>query len=822
DPAGIKALLEQLRSSQAWQESIGADSGGGIAKNSPPTSTTPQVTSSLTQAPASTSDVSNSSSSVADLLSQLNSSEWIIPSRPSQASPSHFASTQQTSLHLSQAPSQSTPQPPENSAPQPAAGIRASTHGQDLRMMSFQQALPHLTQLTENANFVAAIARLREEQKDLERQLWEERLAIHKKHENKVKVAQTKAGLIGAGISRHEADMLNDAFRKELQKFDAERVLFAWDGLLQKQQSTMEALGIPTMFPTDLRADREVSSEATTKRRTSLTAALLEATESSPSLGRCSGVMKNCEYFCSMCLVLPFTVLSLLESGLQVPSALACPLPLVHFFSRMPYIDIPSRDDYVSIWYTTNSDYGNVGSFDPERPTCILLHPLFLDSSWLIRHFDDPRLSQDYNLIAFDQRTCGRSRCRPSQWHDSYVDAADLAMVCQALLLPPAHILAFEGISVNAALRLAALWPEQVLSLTLCDVPPPTELQWVFHAYDELLQLWCYAPDLDSFEHAGNEVVTFMTQEVSHSSYHASCWHTDELIAYWEKYTPPTKRLRIVELVNIMMNRTLLKPEELASITCPVLIIQGESSQTAPLKYAEKLKQHLINAKDATRLTTFAGAKACLNIHPGSASIVNQVFSKFLAQQPRTRSDLLPARMSIRDRSEIALSKLAEYVGDPSIAHRDPRSSLSFSCVKPDVAKSQMENLLFYAKDLDAAYCPLGRDGRPMRKYSERKKEAHWFQGDRHGNSYIAAHNFKGYKLSNSKSSNSPERPVAGSLTTNKDSLVTDEVAQDGRMRRTTYNASSVDKHVIKGTMQKVVTSAHLPKGIITKAMLPS
>ncbi|KAG1820604.1 uncharacterized protein BJ212DRAFT_1266292 [Suillus subaureus] len=51
--------------------------------------------------------------------------------------------------------------------------------------------------------------------------------------------------------------MLNDAFRKELQKFDAERVLFAWDGLLQKQQSTLEGLGVPTMFPSDLRADRE-------------------------------------------------------------------------------------------------------------------------------------------------------------------------------------------------------------------------------------------------------------------------------------------------------------------------------------------------------------------------------------------------------------------------------------------------------------------------------------------------------------------------------------------------------------------------------------
>jgi len=59
--------------------------------------------------------------------------------------------------------------------------------------------------------------------------------------------------------------MMNDAFRKELQKFDSERVLFAWDGLLQKQQSSLEALGVPTMFPTDSRANREVSIAAMSK-----------------------------------------------------------------------------------------------------------------------------------------------------------------------------------------------------------------------------------------------------------------------------------------------------------------------------------------------------------------------------------------------------------------------------------------------------------------------------------------------------------------------------------------------------------------------------
>ncbi|OJA09849.1 hypothetical protein AZE42_07998 [Rhizopogon vesiculosus] len=260
DPAGIKALLEQLRSSQAWQESITSTADQGVSRpeHPPSTSTTPQAASTPVQPSAPTSDISNASSSVADLLSQLKPSQWITPSRTPQP-PAPYFTAPQTSLRSLHPESHSAPQPLETSTRQQSlnVGERTSTRELDLRMMSFQQTLPHLTELAENVDFVAAISRLREEQKGLEKQLWEERLTIHKKHENKIKIALTKAGLIGGGISQHEADMMNDAFRKDLQKFDAERVLFAWDGLLEKQQSSLEALGVPTMFPTDLRAHRE-------------------------------------------------------------------------------------------------------------------------------------------------------------------------------------------------------------------------------------------------------------------------------------------------------------------------------------------------------------------------------------------------------------------------------------------------------------------------------------------------------------------------------------------------------------------------------------
>lgn len=52
-------------------------------------------------------------------------------------------------------------------------------------------------------------------------------------------------------------------FAKELEKFDREQVLSAWDDLITKQQSALEKLGVPTMFMTDSVTDRDVGVERT-------------------------------------------------------------------------------------------------------------------------------------------------------------------------------------------------------------------------------------------------------------------------------------------------------------------------------------------------------------------------------------------------------------------------------------------------------------------------------------------------------------------------------------------------------------------------------
>jgi len=97
----------------------------------------------------------------------------------------------------------------------------------------------------------------------------------------------------------------------------------------------------------------------------------------------------------------------------------------------MPYIDLLHPSDAVSIWYTSSSRLGTVNSLHPDKPTIVMLHPLYLNSSWLWNQMDDPRLNSAYNIIAFDTRTSGKSISSPSGMYDTWVQAADLALCFQ-------------------------------------------------------------------------------------------------------------------------------------------------------------------------------------------------------------------------------------------------------------------------------------------------------------------------------------------------------------------------------------------------------
>ena len=38
----------------------------------------------------------------------------------------------------------------------------------------------------------------------------------------------------------------------------------------------------------------------------------------------------------------------------------------------MPYIDFVSKEDRVSLWYTTNTHQGGTSDFDPDKPVVVM------------------------------------------------------------------------------------------------------------------------------------------------------------------------------------------------------------------------------------------------------------------------------------------------------------------------------------------------------------------------------------------------------------------------------------------------------------------
>ncbi|KAH9965771.1 alpha/beta-hydrolase [Russula dissimulans] len=398
----------------------------------------------------------------------------------------------------------------------------------------------------------------------------------------------------------------------------------------------------------------------------------------------------------------------------------------------MPYVDIAQGNDFASLWYITNSPTGHVSSFDPDKPTVILLHPFFLDSTWLDAQFGDPRLNEDYNLIAFDQRAAGRTLSRPNGKQDAWTDAADLAFACHALWMPPAHIWASETTAANLGIRFAALFPHMVLSLTMLSVPSPTELEAYFHTCDELLHMWAHAEDLDTLEFALMQVIAYIAGS------DVSVDLADEVIAYYETAYPPFNRHRLAQIGNVLMNREALTKKELAAIRQPCLLIHGEKNQIHPIQHAFNMVADLVNAQDGAKMYTIKGGQGYISVVPTTASVCNRVFLQFLSRLrlPEARSELRPPKDTLEEYISHGLEILAELAGDPSIAERDPLSPMSFSRISVAVQRLQVENYMAAAKEARKAFSPLGSDGRPMRKYSERKHD-HWFQGDRCWMSYV-------------------------------------------------------------------------------------
>ncbi|KAI0698873.1 Alpha/Beta hydrolase protein [Cytidiella melzeri] len=653
-------------------------------------------------------DGSTTSATVASLLSQLQAASSHTPVQCIQDS---YTAVGGTSTFVE------TPVLPSLLLP--------ASRAADLRSCTFQQALPHISHLSQDVYVVDQIRNIKQEQARLESRLWADREAIQRKHEERVQRARKKANLIGAELTQFEANSMTDSFRRELQRFDAERVLPAWDGLVARQQTTLESLGVPTMYPSA--SSEEIQVRFIFSLRSSKEFSEFWKVPSSERCcfrqRRCLLRLRHCHTASSVRRTSPSANITYPQSAVKFSGKAEdkyCTDPRLSVSSRvssMPYVDIVSKDDYVSLWYKTNTCNNNIGIFDPAKPTLVLLHPCGLDSSWMQPQAEDPRLFNSYNMIMFDMRISGLSETRYTGKYDLWVAAADLAQAFYHLRLPPSHLFATD-VFTGAVMRFAALFPELCLSLTLANVTNPTP--YVVEQVEELNNLWARAPDLETFEHVCKEMLKL------YGGPHAHPDLQDEIVAYWEAYFPPFRRVRSKMQTNAIINAVPLTSTELAAITAPTLIIQADDNQTHSMAWAEQLSQDMSNVQNGAtifRVKTTAGYISIIG-----ASIVNQVLCKFLSRLPRseTPSKLLPVKERLVDFMGRGLARLAELKDKADLFLRDPCSPLSFSCMSAEEEKRQMDGIIEFAKDARKAFSPLGIDGRPMRKFSERHDHGHW------------------------------------------------------------------------------------------------
>ncbi|KAG9019456.1 hypothetical protein FRB90_001930 [Tulasnella sp. 427] len=404
----------------------------------------------------------------------------------------------------------------------------------------------------------------------------------------------------------------------------------------------------------------------------------------------------------------------------------------------MPHVTLEGSD--ISLNYRSN-----FSKFNPSKSTILLLHGVFFSVDFLSPQFEDERFAGKYNMIAFDQLSCGQTINSTDGRKDAYVEAAAIIVALEKLGVRgniPFHIFAAQGISEQIALRLAQLWSERVSSLFFCGVGgPEEEMQW----FGDVFQMWGYATSQAELDDtiAGLLVYTFGENTTADNRSTTTVEEKDEAVAYWLSNIPPNKRSKVFDVGNAF-SQPALSDAELAEIKQPVMIQHGDAHAVYPITVAEDLVGKLkgANGGKGARLKVVPGGADSIQYPKHFASrYVNPTFLEFLhsvePEDPndptagaRSRSGTLSSTNPPTTPQEEAavlkpaLEKLAKIKGI-DVQGRNPTSVWSFSCVSEEERQKTDESLQEFAAGQENAFSPpLDNKGRPLTKWSERSLEA--------------------------------------------------------------------------------------------------
>ncbi|GAA5897677.1 alpha/beta fold hydrolase [Sporobolomyces salmoneus] len=261
----------------------------------------------------------------------------------------------------------------------------------------------------------------------------------------------------------------------------------------------------------------------------------------------------------------------------------------------MPFIQLPDEPS-VEIFYDFYEP------FDNHKRTALFLPPAVSCSALVMQYVLPklPEVTRSFNCLSIDLRGHGRTQSPPRKGNDCFVLATDIAFLLNALQVPSVHVIANAYVAVPTAFAFALLFPSSVLSLSILGVAPlhspPSQLDVVM----ELLEGWSQGEDED-WHFDSMTAMLDLAFSASLKDYRNEQRELfDWLANMWFRRIGPHRALNCFEVTAPILLSAGIKPEELASITCPVLLVQGTDDLMKGLPVAEEIRDNLTGSKEVS------------------------------------------------------------------------------------------------------------------------------------------------------------------------------------------------------------------------------
>ncbi|GAA6047958.1 hypothetical protein JCM3770_006443 [Rhodotorula araucariae] len=328
----------------------------------------------------------------------------------------------------------------------------------------------------------------------------------------------------------------------------------------------------------------------------------------------------------------------------------------------MPHVNLPGS---VSLYYEIHTPTGRP---DPTKPGMVLIAP-----SWCnVCHLDEyvSEFKHDYSICTIELRSHGRSINPVTASYDWFVAAADLAFAMEALRLPPSHVFGAGVQAFQAALKLAVLFPAQVLSLSLAGLSSLFSVPRHLKEFEEVDAAWHDPEDESIWIECVGGIGQFTLTEY------------DGYEDVWDRVLSPIVRLyNPYKARNIWMSsepnhrHSRITPERLGQIEQPILLIQGAKDMCFPAADVQDMAKYFTKSKELRFHIEPDGPQLVGITH--APSVIRHMRS-FLNSHPSSSPTIVPLD------ARRALERAAEIAGDPSIALRNPHAPDSFSLLNAE------------------------------------------------------------------------------------------------------------------------------------------